>query len=219
MTLRGDLDAAAPGWPDGLRRVVAERAVRLRAPDGAQIFGPGDACEHFLIPLAGAVRVEHVSPGGRGIVLYRIAPGESCVMTTSCLLAGRPYDSYGIAEGAVEALGLTSAQFAALIDSEPGFRALAFGAFAGRMLDLVTVIDALLLHRVDLRLAGWLAARAPEGGAVRATHQGIAAELGTAREVVSRVLKDFERRGWTSSGRGVVEVCAPDALTRFAGSA
>ena len=219
MSADAALAAAAPGWPAALRRAVADRAARLQAPDGAQLFGPGDPCNSFLIPLSGTVRVEHVGSGGRSIVLYRVGPGESCVMTTSCLLTGHPYEAYGLAEGAVDALALTSAQFGALIDSDPAFRARAFGAFAGRMLDLVTVIDALLLHRVDLRLAGWLAGRAPAGGAIRATHQGIASELGTAREVVSRVLKDFEHRGWVGGARGSVEVRDPAALRRFAGSA
>jgi len=219
MSAAAALATAAPGWPEALRRTVAARASRMQAPAGAQLFGPGDPCNSFVIPLSGSVRVEHVGAGGRSIVLYRVGPGESCVMTTSCLLAGQPYEAYGIAEEDLDALALTSAQFGALIDTDPDFRARAFATFANRMIDLVTVIDALLLHRVDLRLAGWLAARAPAGGTLRTTHQTIAAELGTAREVVSRVLKDFEHRGWTGGARGTVEVRDPVALARFARNA
>ena len=217
MNTQSALAAATPDWPDALRHKVAARASRMQASAGAQLFGPGDPCNNFIIPLSGTVRVEHMGAGGRSIVLYRVGPGESCVMTTSCLLAGQPYEAYGIAEEDLDALALSSAQFAELIDTDTAFRARAFGTFASRMIDLVTVIDALLLHRVDLRLAGWLAARAPAGGTLRTTHQTIAAELGTAREVVSRVLKDFEHRGWTGGARGAVEVRDPVALSRFAG--
>jgi len=212
------LAAVTPGWPERLRHTVAAHASRISAPDGARLFGPGDPCDSFLIPLSGSVRVEHFATSGRSIVLYRVGPGESCVMTTSCLLTGQPYEAYGIAEGAVDALALPEGRFRALIDTDADFRARAFGTFAARMLDLVTVIDALLLHRVDLRLAGWLATRAPGGGTLRTTHQTIAAELGTAREVVSRVLKDFEHRGWTGGTRGAVEIRDPAALARFAAS-
>jgi CRP/FNR family transcriptional regulator len=206
------LARVAPDWPEALRAAVLAESRPLRAPDGAQLFGPGDACRSFLVPLSGAVRVEHTGASGRSVVLYRVAPGESCVMTTSCLLAGRPYEAYGHAEGEVEALGMPAAAFRRLLETSPAFREMALAVFSARVIDLVEVIDELLLRRVDLRLALWLAGRAPS---VRATHQSIAAELGTAREVVSRVLKEFERRGWIALGRGEVTVADADALQRF----
>jgi CRP/FNR family transcriptional regulator, anaerobic regulatory protein len=92
---------------------------------------------------------------------------------------------------------------------------MAFGVFSRRLRELVEVIDELLLHRVDLRLAEWLAVRAP---VAEATHQVVAAELGTAREVVSRILKEFERQGWIALGRGSIAIREPAALSRFAAS-
>jgi CRP/FNR family transcriptional regulator len=209
-------ERAALGLSPRLTAAIAARSRLVRAPDGARIFGPGDPAEAFLIALSGAVRVEHMGPTGRSVVLYRVAPGESCVMTTSCLLSGAPYEAYGHAEGDVEAVAMPATAFRELIEREPEFRDLALSAFSRRMVELVEVIDELLLHRVDLRLAGWLLEQAAPGGAVTATHQAIAAELGTAREVVSRILKDFERRGWLGRARGEIRLRDRDALRRFA---
>jgi CRP/FNR family transcriptional regulator len=208
------LAAVSPSMPRALCEDIAARGARVTAPDGARLFGPGDPCRAYMIPLAGAVRVEHAGESGRTVVLYRVGPGDSCVMTTSCLMSGADYGAWGWAEGPLEALALPAEGFRGLLDASPAFRELALGVFARRILELVEVIDELLLRRVDLRLAGWLAAR-PEA-AVAATHQAIAAELGTAREVVSRTLKEFERRGWVALGRGAVELRDRAALSAFA---
>lgn len=208
----GLLRAVAPDWPAGLRAVVADRGMRLRKAQGELFFSPGDACRGFVVVLGGVVRVEHMGEGGRSVVLYRVGPGDTCVMTTACLVEGSVYRAWGYAEGEVEALVLTPAVFQTLLAEDPAFRAMAFGVFSRRLGELVEVIDELLLHRVDLRLAEWLAARAPVAAA---THQVVAAELGTAREVVSRILKEFERRGWIGLGRGAISVLDPEALRRF----
>jgi CRP/FNR family transcriptional regulator len=217
-TLEQVLERVAPAWTPDLRAAVAARGHRLRCPDGHQLFGPGDQCENFLIPLAGAVRVEHMGASGRSVVLYRIEPGGSCVMTTSCLLSGTPYQAYGYAEGGVEAIGLSAAAFRALIDEQSEFRELALGVFSQRIIELVEVIDELLLHRVDLRLGAWLTEHSGRDGVVKATHQVIASEIGTVREVVSRILKEFERRGWIALTRGEVRLVDPHSLRRFANS-
>ncbi len=221
--LAGRLARVAPALSPELRGRIVAAGRLLRCPDGARLFGPGEEAQVFLIPLAGAVRVEHAGASGRSVVLYRVAPGESCVMTTTCLLAGVPYEARGLAEGALEALAVPAAAFRRLVDECAEFRTLAFRVFSRRIIELVEVIDELLLHRVDLRLAAWLAVRCGEGkGAagqevqVRATHQAIAGELGTAREVVSRILKEFERRGWVRLTRGAIAVLDPAALRRFA---
>ncbi len=182
----------------------------INAPDGACIFQPGDESRAFLIVTKGHVRVEQTNAEGRTMVLYRVHEGESCVMTTSCLLGARPYSGYGYAEGPVEALAIGAETFQRLLGEDPAFRDVVFGGFTRRLGELTDVIDALLLHRTDLRLAAWLAARGE--GLCEMTQQEIAQEIGTAREVVSRTLKSFERQGWLVLGRGRLEVTQPDAL-------
>ncbi len=209
------LAAVVPHWPPALRTVVAARGMRVSKAAGELFFSPGDVCQGFVVVLSGSVRVEHVGESGRSVVLYRVGAGETCVMTTACLVEEAVYRGWGYAEGKVEALLLAPDTFQALLAADKAFRAMALGVFTRRLSELLDVIDELLLHRVDLRLAEWLASRAPTAAA---THQVVASELGTAREVVSRILKHFERRGWIALRRGSIDILAPEALSRFAAS-
>ncbi len=188
----------------------ADQGSVINAPDGACLFQPGDQSSAFLIVTKGHVRVEQTNAEGRTMVLYRVHEGESCVMTTSCVLGARPYSGYGYAEGAVEALAIGAERFKRLLAEDGAFRDLVFEGFTQRLVELTNVIDALLLHRTDLRLAAWLANRG--AGSCEMTQQDIAQEIGTAREVVSRTLKSFEREGWLVLGRGRLEITNPTAL-------
>lgn len=182
----------------------------LTVPDGTRMFAPGDDSSAFVIVTHGAVRVEQTNSAGRTIVLYRVAAGESCVLTTTCLLSDRPYSGYGYAEGEVKGIAIPPAAFRQLMQSDPAFQALVFQSFAARIGALTDVIDDLLEHRTDLRLARWLATRPDR--TLHMTQAEIAQELGTAREVVSRALKAFEARGWITLRRGAITLDAPAAL-------
>ena len=182
----------------------------LTVPDGTCIFRPGDESRAFLIVTSGSVRVEQTNAAGRTIVLYRVASGESCVLTTTCLLSGRPYSGYGYAEGEVTAAAVSADRFRALLAKDPGFQELVFRGFAHRVGELTDVIDELLLHRTDLKLARWLARQSADE--LHQTQQDIAQELGTAREVISRALKAFERENWIALGRGTVKILDRPAL-------
>ncbi|MEM6421736.1 MAG: helix-turn-helix domain-containing protein, partial [Pseudomonadota bacterium] len=109
--------------------------------------------------------------------------------------------------------------FHRLIDENAAFRVRVLSVFSSRILELSQVIDDLLVRRVDLRLAGWLLEHTQAGHTVSATHQSIAAELGSAREVISRILKDFEQRGWIVMGRGAIDIKDSAALSRLQGGA
>ena len=194
----------------------ADCGQMITAPDGTCLFQPGDESSAFLIVTNGHVRVEQTNAEGRTMVLYRVHEGESCVMTTSCLLGARPYSGYGYAEGPVQALAIGAGAFHRLMAEDAGFRDMVFEGFRQRLGELTEVIDALLLHRTDLRLAAWLAQRG--NGVCEMTQQDIAQEIGTAREVVSRTLKSFEREGWLVLGRGRLEVADAAALDAHAKS-
>ncbi len=191
----------------------AQHGTLITAPDGACLFRPGDDSQAFLILRQGNVRVEQTNPEGRTMVLYRVQEGESCVLTTSCLISNRPYTGYGYAEGAVVALAIGAEAFRGLMARDAAFRDLVFSSFVARMGELTEVIDALLLHRTDIRLAAWLARQG--SGVLEMTQQEIAQEIGTAREVVSRALKSFEREGWLKLGRGFVDLHNPEALAAY----
>lgn len=190
------------------------RAVRL--PEGSALFAEGGACEAFLLLTAGRVRVCKVAETGREIVLYRVEPGQTCVLTTACLLSEGIYGAEGLAETPVEGFALAPAAFHDLMGTSAAFRRFVFSAYATRVDDLLLLIEEVAFGRIDQRLAALLTGLADASGAVVATHQDLAVELGSAREVVSRQLKDFERRGWVSLARGRVELRDAAALAGLA---
>ena len=184
--------------------------------DGTCLFKPGDECGAFLIVLTGTVRVEQTSASGRTIVLYRVMSGDSCILTTSGLLSGRPYSGYGYAEGNVSAVSVPPKRFKSLVAKDTSFRDAVFKGFASRVGELTDVIDELLAYRTDVKLARWLALNGSI--TLKQTQEQIANEIGTAREVVSRVLKSFEERGWVKVSRRSILVTDQEALTQFAKS-
>lgn len=192
----------------------AAKGEAISVPDGTCLFQPGDESRAFLVVKSGTVRVEQTNAEGRTVVLYRVEAGQSCVLTTSSLLTARPYSGYGYAEGPVEAASLGANRFRALYTEDASFRDLVLTAVVERVGELTDVIDALLLHRTDTRLAAWLAKRG--AGEHALTQQEIAQEIGTAREVVSRALRSFEREGWLTVGRGKLHVQNPEALRSYA---
>jgi len=201
--------------PD-IRSELTGRSSIVRVPAGQVIFGPGQPPEHFLLLLAGTVRVHQVSEGGQDIVLYRVDAGQSCVMTTACLLAHEDYLAEGVAETAVEAVALPRTAFDRLIAQSAEFRTFVFTAYSRRITDLMRVIDEVAFGRIDVRLAHRLLNLVGPNDEVRATHQQMATELGTAREVVSRQLQEFQRRGWIEQSRGVVRLIDRTALAKLA---
>lgn len=210
------------GWIDrfpSLKELPAELRQHLQAesrivvlPEGTRIFGPGQSPSNFLLLLDGTIRVQQVSESGREIVLYRVSAGESCALTTACLMGHDQYHGEGIAETPIEAVAIARGAFDELIANSSVFRQFVFQAFSARMTDLFRVIEDVAFARMDVRLAQKLLQLKNPKGEIEATHQQLAVELGTAREVVSRQLNEFQRRGWLKSGRGVIAIMQERAL-------
>jgi CRP/FNR family transcriptional regulator len=198
-----------PAW---LR--IAATAQLIRLPAGQAAFRPGDACENYVMVASGTIRVQKVAESGREIVLYRVEPGETCVLTTSCLLGGARYPAEGVTESEVEAAVLPIARFHEAVAASDGFRRFVFASLGERLSDLMVLVEAIAFGRVDARLAERLLALGGSNGQIATTHQSLAAELGTAREVVSRLLKEFERHGWLALTRGRIELKDRAALQR-----
>lgn len=201
---------ADPRW-----QALMARAQAVRIPAGTTIFRAGEQCRDYLFVLDGTVRVEKVAENGREIVLYRIASGETCVLTTSCLLANEHYPAEGISESDVFAIALPAAVFHEALALSGEFRAFVFASFGERIADLMALVEAVALRRADTRLAARLLESAGESAVVTATHHELAADLGTAREVVSRLLKEFERQGFVELGRGRIRISDLAALKRI----
>jgi CRP/FNR family transcriptional regulator len=198
--------------PAELERVRATELRLVAVPADTTLFEEGAPCAGFPMVLQGAVRVARGSPGGRQLELYRVTPGELCVVSTSCLFGQVPLQAHGLAVEPTELALLTPAGFGSLARHE-AFRRFVFGIFADRLADLMALAEAVAFQRLDQRLAQALLGR---GAVVALTHQALADELGTVREIVTRLLKRFERAGWLRLGRERIEIADAAALRRVA---
>ena len=185
-------------------------------PAGRAVFQVGSACQHYLLVTEGVVRVQLLSDTGREIVLYRVSPGGSCVLTTSCLLGGERYPAEGITEAPVRALTISAGQFAQALHQSDTFRRFVFANLGRRFADVIRHMQEIAFGNLDRRLAELLLSRVARTGTLTVTHQEIAVELGTAREVVSRHLKHYEANGWVALRRGRLELLDMAALQQLA---
>lgn len=200
------------------RRLFASSAKVANVPAGTVVFQSGDTCENYLLVIDGSVRVQMVSENGREIVLYRVDQGQTCILTTSCLMTSDAYAAEGMTETDVRAVMIPAIDFHKLMAASDVFRSFVFASYGTRLSDLLMLVDEVAFHRIDVRLAKFLLERAGENGRIEATHQVLAVELGSAREVISRQLKEFERRGWVRLARGMVEIIDVSALEGLSGN-
>ncbi len=192
--------------------VLAAHAGAARVSAGTVLFEEGAPCRGFPLVLAGEVRVARGTPNGRSIELYRVTPGELCVASTSCLFGHGMLAAHGVTTQPTELVVLDATGFHRWTEHEP-FRRFVFGIFADRLADLMALTEAVAFQRLDQRLAGTLLGH---GAVVQATHQALADELGTVREIVTRLLKRFERQGWVRVARERIEIVEPTALRALA---
>lgn len=203
----GALDASE------LHPVLQAEAQFLSVPAGVKLFEEGQPCRGFPMVMSGGVRVARGSPGGRNLELYRVTPGELCVVSTSCLFGTVPMTAHGQTVDATDLVLLSPAGFARWSTDE-GFRRYVFGIFADRLADLMALAEAVAFQRLDQRLASALLGH---GSVVSVTHQALADELGTVREIVTRLLKRFEKSGWVSLSRERITINDAAALRVLAG--
>mgnify|MGYP003558300321 CR=1 FL=1 len=188
--------------------VLAQQLSHIEVPAGQLLFEEGTPCRGFPMVLAGEIRVARGTPNGRSLELYRVTPGELCVASTSCLFGQASLVAHGITTTATELVVLSPEAFQRWTEHPP-FRRYVFGIFADRLADLMALAEAVAFQRLDQRLA---AALLGHGTSVLRTHQSLADELGTVREIVTRLLKRFERAGWITLGRERIELLNPQAL-------
>jgi CRP/FNR family transcriptional regulator, anaerobic regulatory protein len=198
---------------------AADRAGLLAAasvihlPAGTVVFDENQPCQGFPMLLSGNIRVIKSAPNGRELQLYRVMPGESCILTSSCLLGNTRYHARGIAEQALEMVLLSAAAFHTLLGQQEVFRIYVFHLFSDRLTDLMQLVSAVAFQKLDQRLASLLINKS---NPIHATHQSLADELGSAREIVSRLLKGFAEQGWVKLGREQIDITDAAALKNFA---
>jgi CRP/FNR family transcriptional regulator len=201
---------------DLTKKTLRDAAIRKQIPRGSVIFRPGDRCVQFPLIVAGIVRVQRVTESGREIVLYRVSNNETCVLTTASLLSDNTYAAEGVAETDITAFIVPAERFANLMSASAGFRALVFDGYSKRIATLMSRIEEIVCTPINVRLAERLLELNGSDNRIAVTQQALAADLGTAREVVGRVMKRFEQAGWVKLSRGGAEITDANALHALA---
>jgi len=186
-------------------------AATLVVPAGSVLFDDAQPCLGLPQIERGRVKVFKSFPNGRELLLYHIDPGDSCIVSLACLFRGERYNARAVAETEV-ALRILPLAEVQLRLADPAFRADILGQFAQRMSELMTLVDAVVTHRLDQRLAVLLS---QHGAECALTHQQLADQLGTVREIVSRLLRRFQDEGWVAGERGRIRILDSCALQRF----
>ncbi len=186
----------------------------FQVPADTVLFNENTPCKGFPLVLAGEVKVSRNSSDGRSLELYRVVPGELCLVSSACLFRSQPLSAYGITTKPSTLMLIPAQVFQRWLET-PVFRSEVLGLFAERMADLTSLIDAVAFHKLDRRLATALLGRGPQ---LNLTHQMLADELGTVREIVTRLLRRFEREGWVALGREQIQIINAAGLRALATS-
>lgn len=201
------------GLPAPLRDEIERNLTLVRVPAGTPMFREADSCNAFPIILSGRVRIARTMENGRELVLYEVEPGDSCVLSTSCLLGNARYNAHAQCTTDVELALLPRAVFDRLVAEHRPFREEVFHVFGERLVRLVELAESIGFQRLDQRLA---AALLGKGQRLVTSHEQLAHTLAVSRESVSRMLKQFEDHGWVKLGRGAIDILDARELRNIA---
>lgn len=199
--------------PDETWKQVMQNAQHIAVPQGSVIFEDGSPCGAFPLILSGSVRVIKMGQNGRELLLYRVEPGEICMLSSSCMLGKAHYSARGVSESELSVATLSPVLFNSLVSHHESFRTFVFNFFSERLSELMQLVEEVTFLKLDQRLAALLLAK---GSEIHSTHQMLADELGSVREIVSRLLKGFEDQGMIALSRVHIRIIDGDALSRIA---
>jgi CRP/FNR family transcriptional regulator len=196
----------------GLVREFQQAAYFARIPTGRDVFVEGDRVDAIALLISGVVRVYKIGETGREITLYRFGLGESCILTANAILSQQSFPAIATVEQDAEAVMVPAGVFREWVARSDLWRGFVFDLLSQRLSSVMSIVDEVAFRRMDARVASLLVERGQRENPLRITHQEIAAELGSSREVISRILEDFASRGLIRVGRGMVEVLDFESL-------
>ncbi len=200
-----------------IRQEFQKYAIKKTISKGEFISLEGDSCNYMAIVLSGRVRVYKVSETGKEITLYHLERGEGCILTASCILSKKNFPAISIADENVEVLIIPSNVFRYWMEKFESWRNYIFELLSKRLALVISVVEEVAFKRMDTRIAEFLLANQfSDSIQLKLTHHQIADELGTSREVVSRILKDMENEGIITLSRGAIKIKDADALNKKA---
>ena len=201
------------------RRVVARNGLVKVLDTGATLYHEGDASAYLPLIVAGELAVTKIAETGREITLYRVGVGQSCILSMLGILNHATFPATAEVSAGGDVILVPAARVRELVDRFPAWRQFVFSLYHNRLTSLITLVEEVVFQKLDVRLAALLLRHTkPESSTLAWTHQQIAVELGSSREVVSRVLKEWQGRSVLELSRGEVSVADRDALEKIAHS-
>jgi CRP/FNR family transcriptional regulator len=191
---------------------LQQKAFFARIPEGHDVFIEGDQVDAIALLISGVVRVYKIGETGREITLYRFGNGESCILTANAILSQKNFPAVATVEREAEAVMIPSEAFRDWVRRYDLWREFVFDLLSERLSAVMAIVEEVAFRRMDTRVATFLLERSRLSDLIQITHQEVAAELGTSREVVSRILEDFSSSGIVSISRGLIKVLDRDAL-------
>lgn len=201
-----------------LVRDFRDSAFLARIPVGRDVFVEGARVDAIPLLLSGVVRVYQTGESGREVTFYRFRPGESCVLTANAIISQQTFPAIATVEQEAEAVMIPADIFREWVDEHQLWRNFYFDLISQRLASVMALVEEVAFRRMDRRIAGLLAERADERNPIHITHQEIADELGSSREVISRILDDLAGRGLLQTSRGAIEVLDKSSLRSLAAS-
>jgi len=189
-----------------LVREFMQAAIFTRIPAGRDVFVEGDRIDAIALLISGVVRVYKIGETGREITLYRFGLGESCILTANAILSQQSFPAIATVEQDAEALMIPADTFRDWVHRYDLWRGFVFDLLSQRLSSVMAIVDEVAFRRMDTRVATFLLERSRLQNPIRITHQEIAAELGSSREVISRLLEDFTSLGLIRLARGTIEI-------------
>lgn len=172
---------------------------------GTTLYFDGDNCSQIAFLISGEIRVYKIGETGREITLYEIGPGETCILNASCILSNSHYPANATTLSECAMLMLPAKEFKTLVDRNEPVREFVFGLLSQRLSVVMSLVEEVAFARLDIRLFDYLIAKS-DNHILHMTHQEIANNLGSSREVISRLLKDFEKRGRVQLSRNCIKL-------------
>lgn len=204
---------ALTGLAPATRDEIFAAGQIIRLPAGQMLMQQNQQCRYVPLVLSGILRVFKVSAGGREITLFRTGPGDTCLVSIACQLRCEDFPALAEVEEEATLFMLPTASYHKLLDGQAAWKDFLVSTLYGHLLTSLEILEAVAFDRTDKRLITWLWDKCGGHQAeIRTTHEAVAIELGTAREVISRLLGDLRERGVVSLGRGRIKIINPDAL-------